>query len=162
MHNLSNKVNLNTSSELNKNKVIRKKFIDSIYESNINKKDYFLISSTIILMLISIFFIIFFNKEIEIWHTKKIQTWWGATFNYLGIILLITKLSFILYLFYLYTKYKAVKDIPSENLPTCTVIVPAYNEGKLVFNTLLSLADSDYPTEKLEILAIDDGSKDDT
>lgn len=43
MHNLSNKVNLNTSSELNKNKVIRKKFIDSIYESNINKKDYFLI-----------------------------------------------------------------------------------------------------------------------
>lgn len=162
MHNLSNKVNLNTSSELNKNKVIRKKFIDSIYESNINKKDYFLISSTIILMLISIFFIIFFNKEIEIWHTKKIQTWWGATFNYLGIILLITKLSFILYLFYLYTKYKAVKDIPSENLPTCTVIVPAYNEGILVFNTLLSLADSDYPTEKLEILAIDDGSKDDT
>src|SRR5690606_24226912 len=49
-----------------------------------------------------------------------------------------------------------------EELPTCTVIVPAYNEGELVWHTLKSLANSDYPKEKLQLLAIDDGSKDDT
>lgn len=47
-------------------------------------------------------------------------------------------------------------------MPTCTVIVPAYNEGKLVWQTLLSIANSDFPHHKLQILAIDDGSKDDT
>src|SRR5690606_31073224 len=57
---------------------------------------------------------------------------------------------------------KPVKSVTNEELPTCTVIVPAYNEGKQVWDTLMSLADSEYPEGKLEILAIDDGSKDDT
>ncbi|MEP0303735.1 MAG: glycosyltransferase, partial [Maribacter dokdonensis] len=38
----------------------------------------------------------------------------------------------------------------------------AYNEGKQVWATLKSLADSDYPEHKVQLLAIDDGSKDDT
>jgi hyaluronan synthase len=42
------------------------------------------------------------------------------------------------------------------------VIVPAYNEGKLVYQTLHSIANSDFPAHKIQILAIDDGSKDDT
>src|SRR5690606_39180776 len=43
-----------------------------------------------------------------------------------------------------------------------TVIVPAYNEGRLVYDTLVSLVASKYPADKLQLLAIDDGSKDDT
>lgn len=44
----------------------------------------------------------------------------------------------------------------------CTVIVPAFNEGRHVMVTIESLLKLDWPTELLEIIAIDDGSKDDT
>ncbi len=47
-------------------------------------------------------------------------------------------------------------------LPTVSVIVPSYNEGPMVRVALLSALGSDYPVEKLHIIAIDDGSKDDT
>lgn len=49
-----------------------------------------------------------------------------------------------------------------RQLPHCTVVVPAYNEGEQVLFTLRSLAASDYPSEKLRIVAVDDGSLDDT
>lgn len=48
------------------------------------------------------------------------------------------------------------------NLPTLTVIIPAYNEGAMVEHSLYSVARADYPREKLEIICIDDGSTDDT
>ena len=47
-------------------------------------------------------------------------------------------------------------------LPKVTVIVPAYNEGAMVEKALYSAAASDYPRDLLEIICIDDGSKDDT
>lgn len=60
---------------------------------------------------------------------------------------------------YLYTPAKPLID---SDLPGCTVLVPAYNEGAHVAETLFSLFESDYPQEKLQIIAINDGSKDDT
>ncbi len=59
-------------------------------------------------------------------------------------------------------KYKAVPACDELLLPVCTVVVPAFNEGKQVFLTLKSLAASSYPEEKLQLIAIDDGSVDDT
>jgi hyaluronan synthase len=47
-------------------------------------------------------------------------------------------------------------------LPSVTVVIPAYNEGAMVEQALDSVAASDYPREKLEIICIDDGSTDDT
>ena len=59
--------------------------------------------------------------------------------------------------------YKPVTRWNSDKpLPGCTVIVPAYNEGSAVADTLRSLLTSDYPADRLEIIAINDGSKDDT
>jgi hyaluronan synthase len=46
--------------------------------------------------------------------------------------------------------------------PRLTVIIPAYNEGAMVLQSIESVAKADYPRERLEILVIDDGSKDDT
>ncbi|MGA2915048.1 MAG: glycosyltransferase [Sedimentisphaerales bacterium] len=59
-------------------------------------------------------------------------------------------------------KYKPVESCSDKKLPRCTVIVPAYNEGKGVLMTLESVVQSDYPAEKLQIIAVDDGSSDDT
>src|SRR5690606_25293781 len=61
-----------------------------------------------------------------------------------------------------YLQYKPIASVADEELPSCTVIVPAYNEGKLVYETLMSLDQSDFPKEKLQIISIDDGSTDDT
>ena len=58
--------------------------------------------------------------------------------------------------------YREAPDLCDKDLPRCTVIVPAFNEGKYVATTLMSVLDSDYPAEKLEVIAVNDGSKDDT
>ncbi|MFZ5453432.1 MAG: glycosyltransferase family 2 protein [Thermodesulfobacteriota bacterium] len=52
--------------------------------------------------------------------------------------------------------------LPPGPLPQVTVIIPAYNEGAMVEKSLYSVAASDYPADRLEIICIDDGSKDDT
>ncbi len=46
------------------------------------------------------------------------------------------------------------------DLPTVTVIVPAFNEGRVIAATVQSVAASDYVG--LEIIVVDDGSSDDT
>jgi hyaluronan synthase len=52
--------------------------------------------------------------------------------------------------------------LPDGELPSLTVVIPAYNEGAMVEHSLYSVARADYPREKLEIICIDDGSTDDT
>ena len=59
-------------------------------------------------------------------------------------------------------RYSPLPPCDDKHLPTCTVVIPAYNEGKQVLHTLRSVAQSDYPADKLQIIAIDDGSVDDT
>ncbi|MEN6385596.1 MAG: glycosyltransferase [Phycisphaerales bacterium] len=58
--------------------------------------------------------------------------------------------------------YRPAPTLNDAKLPRCTVIMPAYNEGKNVLKTLISILKSDYPVEKLQIIAVNDGSKDDT
>lgn len=58
--------------------------------------------------------------------------------------------------------YRPTPAQEAERLPRCTVIVPAYNEGAMVGVAIGSVLVGDYPRDRLEILAIDDGSTDDT
>lgn len=62
----------------------------------------------------------------------------------------------------LWALYKPYPAPSPERLPTVTVIIPAYNEGAMVEKAITAVAASDYPADKLEIICIDDGSKDDT
>jgi hyaluronan synthase len=59
-------------------------------------------------------------------------------------------------------RHHPTEPCSEEELPTCTVIVPAYNEGRQVLSTIRSLATSDYPGDKLRIIGVNDGSRDDT
>ena len=68
--------------------------------------------------------------------------------------------AFLLILAYLC--YRPRRTCSNAELPSCTVIVPAYNEGRAVLNALDSVLACDYPAKKLNILALDDGSEDDT
>lgn len=53
-------------------------------------------------------------------------------------------------------------DITLENYPTTTIIVPCYNEEKDISLTVDSLLSLNYPKDKLNIIIVDDGSKDNT
>jgi len=60
-------------------------------------------------------------------------------------------------------QYRPVPAFRSPKaLPRVTVIVPAFNEGPAVRVALESALAADYPAEKLRVIAIDDGSADDT
>ncbi len=61
-----------------------------------------------------------------------------------------------------YIRYRSIPAVSDAELPMITVVVPAYNEGRHVMDTLVNVASSRYPAEKLQIIAVDDGSKDDT
>lgn len=76
--------------------------------------------------------------------------------------LALSSILVMLWRVWLVGRYRPVESVSDEQLPTLTVIVPAYNEGEQVFRTLQSLVASDYPREKLHIIAVDDGSQDDT
>lgn len=43
-----------------------------------------------------------------------------------------------------------------------SVLIPAYNEGVVIEDTLHAIAQQDYPAEAYEVLLINDGSKDNT
>lgn len=46
--------------------------------------------------------------------------------------------------------------------PTITVVVPLFNEGRSIYDTIVSLVKLDYPRDKLEITVVDDCSTDDS
>lgn len=50
----------------------------------------------------------------------------------------------------------------SADAPTVTIFVPCYNEEETIIPTIESLLLSNYPKDKLDILVVDDGSKDST
>jgi hyaluronan synthase len=77
-------------------------------------------------------------------------------------IYLVMNLAAFLWRVILVVRYKPIESCSVDELLSCTVIVPAYNEGYQVLETLRSIVKSDYPAEKLQIIAVDDGSADDT
>ncbi len=120
------------------------------------------LASTFILMIGAAFLVFYLQNDFYQYNTDRINTSWGLIFFVIASALFLYRAGFFVYNLYLYFRYKPISSVSNDKLPTTTVIVPAYNEGKQVYATLLSLAKSDFPEEKLQLLAIDDGSKDDT
>lgn len=115
-----------------------------------------------ILLLIAAYLVYLLQNDFSQYNVERLNSNWGFIFFVIATSLFIFKACFFIYNLYLYWKYKPVESVEDNLLPSCTVIVPAYNEGRQVYSTLMSLAKSDYPNKKLQLLAIDDGSKDDT
>jgi hyaluronan synthase len=62
----------------------------------------------------------------------------------------------------LWFRYRPAPPATAAEAPALTVIIPAYNEGPMVAQSIDSVAAADYPRDRLEIIAVDDGSTDDT
>jgi len=130
--------------------------------SNTNLLNEGVLFSTFIILIGAAFLTYELQPSIEQYNLERLNSTLGIVFLFFSLTLLAYKISFFLFKVFLYVRYKSIKSVSDDELPTCTVIVPAYNEGQLVWETLNSIAESDYPKHKLQILAIDDGSKDDT
>ncbi len=77
---------------------------------------------------------------------------WGLTLTFWNTLLFIPLA--------LYSKYREM-SIPTLTIfPKLTVIVPAYNEEKVIDRTIQALIDTKYPDK--EIILVNDGSKDNT
>jgi len=70
-----------------------------------------------------------------------------------------------IYFIYTFLQYKKQVDEKSKSpskFYSVSIIVPAYNEEKTILKTLRSLLSLNYPKDKLNIVVVDDGSKDNT
>ena len=77
---------------------------------------------------------------------------WGFTITFWSVMLMIPLA--------LYSKNKEEHMKLPHKFPLITVLIPAYNEEKVIAKTIESTLEIDYP--KKEIIVIDDGSKDNT
>jgi len=128
----------------------------------INFKALIILVSSFIMMLGAAYAVYLLQDDFSEFNVDRLNTNAGYIFFMLSAVLFLFGSMTFMYDVYLYFKYKPIASVSDAELPTVTVIVPAYNEGKQVWATLKSLAKSDYPKEKLQLLSIDDGSKDDT
>lgn len=80
----------------------------------------------------------------------------------LGIVLSPLAALLLLWRTWLVWRYRPFAPCADAALPMTTVVIPAYNEGRQVLDTIRSVMASDYPSKKMHVLCIDDGSQDDT
>src|SRR3989344_1409781 len=84
-----------------------------------------------------------------------------------GLYLFVIIASIYLYSIFLLLLFKNWKelftyDLSKENLPSVTILIPAYNEEDTIAGTIQSVLDLEYPKNKKEIIVLNDGSKDKT
>ena len=73
----------------------------------------------------------------------------------MGLLLMLARTIF-------WVRYRSFAAATAEDAPMLTVIIPAYNEGAMVETAIASVALAHYPEGRLQIIAVDDGSRDDT
>ena len=59
-------------------------------------------------------------------------------------------------------RYRPYAPVSDRALPTITIVIPAYNEGRQILDTVRSVMNSRYPMKKMQVICVDDGSQDDT
>lgn len=134
----------------------------SIKQQKLSQQECLVIFGTIFTLIIVVISFMLYQPLIEVISNHRQNTMLGSIAFISSSVLLTIYAFFLGYIIYLFRQYKEISSLADDELPTVTVIVPAYNEGSLVYHTLISLANSDYPVDKMQIIAIDDGSKDDT
>ena len=85
----------------------------------------------------------------EFWYKNRLI----AFYSIIAGLFVITRFIFAAF-------YRAPREVGFE--PTVTVLVPCFNEGEAIRKTIERIFSSGYPNEKLEVVCVNDGSKDDS
>lgn len=57
---------------------------------------------------------------------------------------------------------RSVRDLPGEDVPKISVIIPSLNQGRYISQALDSVLEQEYPSSNLEVFVADGGSTDET
>jgi len=128
----------------------------------LSSMDYIIQINTFLLIIGASFVLYEFQHQFQEIRAFLFTSYWGIAFFSFTISMVVFKIFFLIFILVHYLRYKPIESLPDDALPTITILVPAYNEGRFVYDTLLSISQSHYPKEKIQLIAIDDGSKDDT
>ncbi|MAG47729.1 hypothetical protein CL617_03915 [archaeon] len=74
-------------------------------------------------------------------------------------------ISMVYIAIFLYNRDDFITKVPKDyekNALSVTVLIPAYNKEDILADTIKSILNQDYPKDKIEIIVINDGSKDKT
>ncbi|MFP3160540.1 MAG: glycosyltransferase, partial [Vulcanisaeta sp.] len=55
-----------------------------------------------------------------------------------------------------------INNDPIDDYPRVSVVIPTYNEARVIYQRLDNIAEQDYPRDRLEIIVVDGGSTDGT
>lgn len=116
----------------------------------------------------TLFFIVLFFALIYLIIAFKVFTFSGFGLLYLYTTFITTfMLSRILGSFF-YRPYKTSLDEDAKRQlrkgyePSLSIVIPCKNESKVIYHTMKSCLETHYPKDKVEVIAINDGSTDNT
>jgi hyaluronan synthase len=92
----------------------------------------------------------------------RVSTWALAMLSSPIGILVLVQSAYTALLSILWMRYRPYVAPEGSTWPRVSVVIPAFNEGPMVERSIRSVARCDYPRELLEIIVVDDGSRDDT
>jgi cellulose synthase/poly-beta-1,6-N-acetylglucosamine synthase-like glycosyltransferase/peptidoglycan/xylan/chitin deacetylase (PgdA/CDA1 family)/spore germination protein YaaH len=98
-----------------------------------------------------------------VFYGISIGGWLMRWIFFLGIILGLGRMAFIgvlAFAQYVRSRLRESWHFGEQHHPLVSVVVPAFNEERVIVNTIASLLDSDYPN--FEVIVVDDGSTDGT
>jgi len=84
------------------------------------------------------------------------------TYVYLFFISISLYMSSLFLILFFKNRGNLDEERKATKFPTLSVLIPAWNEGGTIADTIQAVLDSDYPQDKIEIIAINDGSTDNT
>jgi hyaluronan synthase len=94
---------------------------------------------------------------------KTLQSWyWARLFVRPSLIWGTMGMLLLSFRTFLWFQYHPSPSADPAGAPVLTVIIPAYNEGSMVEKAIDAVASASYPRSRLEVIVVDDGSKDDT
>ena len=117
---------------------------------------------TILAMLGAMFYHIIWGEIVDPMLDSIEEFGWSWSLIQAGYLWAVVGLVLIGVRTLLWMQYRPFPHATLDDAPSMTVIIPAYNEGAMVANTIDSVASARYPRDRLEIFVVDDGSKDDT
>ncbi|NCC23624.1 MAG: glycosyltransferase family 2 protein [Deltaproteobacteria bacterium] len=96
--------------------------------------------------------------DLERLRLEAFQSPWA----WVGLAMIVLSFLVLVWRIFLVVGYRSTPSCPDKDLPLCTVVIPAYNEGRQVLDTVRSVMASDYPWTRMQVVCVDDGSRDDT
>jgi len=87
---------------------------------------------------------------------------WSRMIARPSLIWIVVGTALLVFRTFLWFRYHPFTPATDDDAPILTVIIPAYNEGPMVGKAIDSVVAADYARDRLEVIVVDDGSRDDT